>query len=499
MDVYGELEYAELVLDGVLSGRVSQIYEESDTIAGMMGMCGDRVEWVSGDSIGADTVAGMQFIGKAIGAVWNLIWNAISAVLIAIAKLFIWLFTGGSPGKSGIAGTIYEKKITPAGGWFGKRQVKEDYHALRMRRLAEHSVAVNNLTASLIEPGNAIKKELASANELIKQLDKIKKDQDADNKTLDKMTDDMKALLKAQADEKKDIVSGKTVAVNTPAKSDFSATIKVTDELREAFKSDFEYLDKHAVANKGTVRPEENRKVMHDLTGFSKKALTAAGALKDIPKDFDRIIKSIEAKKFESAGKDQKALVDKVSSVSTGIANAVGLDLDNAGEIARYADKRGGLSSTDLGGGKFVRVSSEEIKAIPGLYTFSVSVIEPKDIIKVKQLIIEKGDFDEDVISKRHQDMAKDLKIHADGFEAVKKLVKETNDKLTAYTKGMEKDGDVPLSPLLRAVGNNVKEYVNTYPKLSKVLTQITTAMQHDGNIKLGLLSAIAADGKKDK
>jgi len=124
--VVSELEYAELVLDGVLSGRVIKIYEESDSIAGMLCLDKDRVKWVSGDSIGADTVAGMQFIGRAFKAVWKLIVKAVMAVVNGLKRLWEWLTGGKGSTNPDTPGSVYEEKPTPVGGVIGKIQARED-------------------------------------------------------------------------------------------------------------------------------------------------------------------------------------------------------------------------------------------------------------------------------------------------------------------------------------------------------------------------------------
>jgi len=284
-----ELEYAELVLDGVLSGRVIKIYEESDSIAGMLCLDKDRVEWVSGDSIGADTVAGMQFIGRAFKAVWRLIVRAVMAVVNGLKRLWEWLTGGKGSTNPDTPGSVYEEKPTPVGGVIGKEMAKEDKAnvetALAVAELDEKGVDIEKAAeeAARQDAAKVERRKAEAAEEARRRKDGARAARDKQEAESKRINDERMAREEEEAKialkrHRKEALAAelkrKEELLQRARKLDgLSFTIEIPDTMRVFKQSDIASIERDAIITENRVDYE----TMRSYLAKSTEAIIAMG------------------------------------------------------------------------------------------------------------------------------------------------------------------------------------------------------------------------------
>jgi len=528
--VVSELEYAELVLDGVLSGRVIKIYEESDTIAGMMGMCGDRVEWVSGDSIGADTVAGMQFIGRAFKAVWRLIVRAVMAVVSGLKKLWEWLTGGKGSTNPDTPGATYQDTPTPVGGVIGKEMAKEDKAtvetALAVAELEEKGVdiekAVSEVTPEMLEAARLENNTRDDA-----RLSKIKKDVEEaeefnkrERERLDAAAARFNATVEQEAANKKEAAriaaADKEAAAQAAARDEARikelrkqrsgfTRIKITNDIRKAYVEDVDMIEDHAIIISGGMDRSKMSDVIDNINTAIKKIE---------PVSIDEILELFETMNTSLPGlhdEDSHAMRDRRRLVRALLNNAewvyeifnmphgylqamLGLydgitDLDPD-------DASGSLISPDTGGGRVfeITISTDDL----GMPSFTLSVTKPSQPTVLEYIDIVDFNTATKAMYEMHMRAADTAKLFRPAQRA---KLQDIKDGLKTFDGITGKYRDEPhskyINSIVASMGNEYKNMSKALKFVSIILKEYLTASTAYISLAAGIVRAVSASEQR--
>jgi len=504
--VVGELEYAELVLDGVLSGRVIKIYEESDSIAGMLCLDKDRVKWVSGDSIAADTVAGMQFIGRAFKAVWRLIVRAVMAVVSGLKRLWEWLTGGKGSTNPDTPGATYQDTPTPVGGKIGKQMAREDKAvvetALIVAELEEKGVdiekAVSEVTPEMLEAAHRENNTRDEAR--ISKIEKDAEDAEEFNKRererLDGITSRFNATAKQEAANKKEAeriaAADKEVRERAAARDDARINvlrkqrsgftrIKITNAIRAAYAEEVGKIENNAILTSGGIDKDKMRRAVYkaasgsqnisriDLADlrFNIKEVATNGpsterTKRDVGDAYKRLIAKVVLRTTEN--------VYEIFNMPEGYASALidgmvdGVDEDELG---------GALVSPDTGGGRvFTLTMGRTGKHTP---KFTLAVTSPSTPPTLEHLDIPGFSAVSEEMQEYHEHVSKTSKAFEPAqkqiLAKIKKALRVLDEEASAYKDHPDVEN---IHSVIESIGN---EYANV-TKALKFVTHILNGYQ---------------------